>query len=71
MVKLPPDYSWGARDARGQWAGQFGMVVRNVRVLFFHFIYLYAHDPITSYIEAMTWKEYTLISSLYNVNYSQ
>ncbi|XP_072143116.1 glutamate receptor U1-like [Dermacentor andersoni] len=29
VVKLPPDYSWGARDAQGRWAGQFGMVVRN------------------------------------------
>ncbi|KAL3189290.1 hypothetical protein MRX96_002956 [Rhipicephalus microplus] len=29
VVKLPPDYSWGARDAHGRWAGQFGMVVRN------------------------------------------
>ncbi|KAH7960507.1 hypothetical protein HPB49_020672 [Dermacentor silvarum] len=29
VIKLPPDYSWGARDAQGRWAGQFGMVVRN------------------------------------------
>ncbi|KAH7956314.1 hypothetical protein HPB52_008084 [Rhipicephalus sanguineus] len=35
VVKLPPDYSWGARDAHGRWAGQFGMVVRNVRLHLF------------------------------------
>ncbi|KAH7956721.1 hypothetical protein HPB52_012202 [Rhipicephalus sanguineus] len=29
VINLPPDYSWGARDVHGKWAGQFGMVVRN------------------------------------------